>query len=161
MEGTVQGNKCPVALQASPCHRARTGLSQIAWKNIKIEERAEALGGGLGTILFPKVFQGRPNAKKLRKMSKLWLPPQGASWETKFGTFTDSWGLFSYYLFESYFGSPPGRLFIGFRRFPVTFLNIFLLFVDVKRKLWNVTWHIIFMPVYCSNRNLSVPHQLS
>ena len=73
----------------------------------------EALGGGLGTILAPKGVPGTPGDEKGRKRTS-YNPPQGPSWETKFGLFVDSVGLFSSRFFDCRFGRFPGRILSGF-----------------------------------------------
>ena len=47
----------------------------------------------------PKGVAGTPGDEKVSKRDKL-DPPQGPSWEAKFGLFVDFVGLFSYCFFE-------------------------------------------------------------
>ena len=73
----------------------------------------EALGGGLGTILAPKGVPGTPGDEKVPK-TDFATPPQGPSWETKFGLFVDFVGLFSCRFFGCRFGRPLGTILSGF-----------------------------------------------
>ena len=92
----------------------------------------ETLGGGLGTILAPRgapeVSQGRPETKKSRERTSR-PPPQGPSWEAKFGLFVDFVGLFRIVFVECRFGRPPGFILSGFGKvFGEIFEHLFINF---------------------------------
>ena len=82
------------------------------------------MGEVLGPFWFPKVSKGRLETKKCRKLTSR-PPPQGPSWETKFGLFVDFVGLFSCRFFDCRFGRPPGTILSGFEEVFRQFFYIF------------------------------------
>ena len=96
----------------------------------------EARGGGLGTILVPRVVRRR---KRLE--NGLGGPPPRDPVGEQISTFCRFCGAFSCCFFECRFGRSPGSILSGFGEVFKEIFERFLLFFDVKRKLRNVILH--------------------